>query len=42
MNGLELDKISDRNLAKIIDKIGIFARVSPAHKQRIVTLLKEK
>ncbi|HOG15513.1 MAG TPA: calcium-translocating P-type ATPase, PMCA-type [Candidatus Absconditabacterales bacterium] len=42
MDGVELDKISDRNLAKIIDKIGVFARVSPAHKQRIVTLLKEK
>jgi Ca2+-transporting ATPase len=42
MDGVELDKISDRNLAKIIDKIWVFARVSPAHKQRIVKILKEK
>ncbi len=42
MDGLELDKIDDKKLWKMIDDIWVFARVSPAHKQRIVKLLKKK
>lgn len=42
MDGLDLDKISDIDLEKIIDNIGIFARVTPMHKLRIIKILKKK
>lgn len=42
MRGEELDKISDDELDKIVDDIGVYARVSPAHKLRIVSSLKRK
>jgi P-type Ca2+ transporter type 2C len=41
MEGYELDDIKDDKLAKIIDKINIFARVNPEHKLRIVKALKK-
>jgi len=41
LEGWELDKLSDKKLAKIIEKIIIFARVSPEHKIRIVRALQE-
>lgn len=41
ITGAELDKISDRTLAKRAEKVAIFARVSPEHKVRIVHALKE-
>lgn len=37
---IELDKMDDAKLKKIINTIWIFARVSPAHKKRIVKFLK--
>ena len=42
MTGVELDRLSDRQLADEIDRIGIYARVSPGHKLRIVRALKAK
>ena len=42
MTGSELDKLSDEQLAKVIDHIGVFARVSPENKVRIVDALKNK
>jgi magnesium-transporting ATPase (P-type) len=34
--------MSDAKVKKLLDKVSIFARVSPNHKQRLVKLLKEK
>lgn len=36
LTGAELDKISDKDLVKIIQNINIYARVQPNHKVRIV------
>ena len=38
----ELDKLSDRDLAKIVEDVAVYARVSPEHKVRIVKALKQK
>jgi Ca2+-transporting ATPase len=40
VSGAELDAMSDDELARRIDAISVFARVSPAHKVRIVKALK--
>jgi len=40
--GEELDELTDDELSRIIDSIGIFARVRPEHKLRIVRVLKQK
>ncbi len=40
ITGAELDKINDVDLIKIINKINIYARVSPHHKLRIVKALR--
>lgn len=42
MTGAELEAAEDETLEKRLDKINVFARVSPEHKSRIVRLLKEK
>jgi len=39
LTGLELDHLSDEELDQEIQKTAVFARVSPAHKQRIVASL---
>jgi P-type Ca2+ transporter type 2C len=39
LRGLELDQMSDDELDQIIEETAVFARVSPAHKQRIVASL---
>lgn len=41
MMGDELNKISDEELREVVKKVKVFARVSPEHKVRIVTALKE-
>ncbi|MHA1168392.1 MAG: cation-translocating P-type ATPase [Candidatus Hodarchaeales archaeon] len=41
MTGVELEEISEQELTEIIQDIHIFARVSPAHKLRIISALKE-
>lgn len=42
ITGEELDNLTDRELNKKVDKISIFARVSPNHKLRIVKAFKSK
>jgi Ca2+-transporting ATPase len=42
ITGEEIDKLSDKEFTKIIDKVNIFARVSPNHKLRIVKAFKNK
>ncbi len=42
MEGKELDKISNLQLKKLVSEIGIYARVSPEHKVRILKALQEK
>ena len=42
MTGKELEGISDAELIKKVDKIRVFARVSPNHKLRIVRAFKKK
>ncbi len=41
MMGAELNKISDEELREVVKKTKVYARVSPEHKVRIVTALKE-
>ena len=40
-SGSELDKMSDEDLKKAVETASVYARVSPEHKVRIVTALKE-
>lgn len=42
ITGEELDKVNDKELSSLVDKISIFARVSPNHKLRIVRAFKGK
>lgn len=42
MEGFELEKISDEELKTRVDKISVYARVSPEHKIRIVRAWQEK
>lgn len=42
MEGLELEKISDEELREKVDKISVYARVSPEHKIRIVRAFQDK
>ncbi len=42
ITGVELEQMSDEELEPIIDRVGVFARVSPEHKSRIVQLLQQK
>ncbi|WP_157669710.1 HAD-IC family P-type ATPase [Chitinibacter sp. GC72] len=42
ITGAELDSMSDAELAAKVDEIAVFARVSPAHKVKIVAALQAK
>ncbi len=42
LTGGDLDKIDDETLEKMVDKISIYARVSPHHKLRIIQALQRK
>jgi Ca2+-transporting ATPase len=42
IEGIELDKMSDKELKENIEHIAVYARVSPAHKIRIVNAWQEK
>jgi Ca2+-transporting ATPase len=42
ITGEELDKLNDKELLGKMDKLSVFARVSPNHKLRIVKLFKKK
>lgn len=41
MTGPELDNISDEELLKVVENTSVYARVSPDHKVRIVTALRQ-
>jgi Mg2+-importing ATPase len=40
--GNEVEKMSDEELAELVDRFNVFARLSPAHKQLIVKALQKK
>jgi Ca2+-transporting ATPase len=40
LSGAELDKMSSEELAKVVDKVDVCCRVSPAHKTKIVDAFK--
>jgi Ca2+-transporting ATPase len=42
LTGAELDAMSDEEFEKIVEKVAVYARVSPMHKLRIVEALKKK
>ncbi|MDD2413801.1 MAG: calcium-transporting P-type ATPase, PMR1-type [Eubacteriaceae bacterium] len=42
LSGTELEEMSDNQLDKIIDKVAVYARVSPEHKVRIVDAWQRK
>ncbi len=41
-SGAELDKMSEEDLAKVIDQVNVCCRVSPAHKTKIVDAFKAR
>ena len=41
MSGEEIDTYNDEEFSKVVEKINVFARVSPSHKSRIVEALKK-
>lgn len=42
LSGYELDRMSDEELMQCVDKVTIFARMTPEHKLRIVSMLRKK
>lgn len=42
ITGAELDRISDEEMEKVIDKYSVYARVQPEHKVKIVTAWKKR
>tara|TARA_Y100000034_G_C6907733_1_gene421771 strand:- start:1955 stop:4534 length:2580 start_codon:yes stop_codon:yes gene_type:complete len=42
INSIELQKMSDDRLLKIIDEVSVFSRISPEDKLRVVNILKQK
>ncbi len=42
LEGKELEAMSDGEFANVVDKINVYARVTPEHKARIVKILKSK
>jgi Ca2+-transporting ATPase len=42
VSGQELDKLDDEQLAQQVDQIEVYARVSPAHKLRVVAALQKR
>lgn len=42
LTGVELDRMSDDELERLVDEVVVYSRVSPEHKLRIVTALKKK
>jgi len=42
LTGVELDKLSDEEYNEIVEKVVVYARVSPMHKRKIIDALKKK
>ncbi|AZP04382.1 magnesium-translocating P-type ATPase [Jeotgalibaca ciconiae] len=40
--GTELDKMSDEELAEVVEEVNLFAKLNPAQKSRIIEMLQEK
>ncbi|HEY3760959.1 MAG TPA: magnesium-translocating P-type ATPase [Verrucomicrobiae bacterium] len=40
--GNDVEKMSDEELAEVVDRVDIYARLSPAHKKRVVQALQKK
>ena len=39
--GIDIDRLSDQDLAKKVSKVDVFARTTPEHKLRIVKLCRK-
>jgi Ca2+-transporting ATPase len=42
LTGAQLDELNDEQLAEAVDETGVFARVAPSHKVRLVQILRAK
>ena len=42
LTGAKLDAMDDKQLTRIVDNVSVYARVTPAHKMRIIDALKKK
>jgi Ca2+-transporting ATPase len=42
LTGVELDKMTDSQLAEVVEKVSVYARVSPEHKMKIVDAWKKR
>jgi Ca2+-transporting ATPase len=42
LTSVEMDKLSDKEFEEIVEKVSVYARVSPEHKLKIVNALKKK
>jgi Ca2+-transporting ATPase len=42
LTGAEMDKLSDKEFEEIVEKVTVYARVSPEHKLKIVNALKKR
>ncbi|MDR3591802.1 MAG: magnesium-translocating P-type ATPase [Negativicutes bacterium] len=42
LTGIDMDKLSDEALARVVDTTAVFARLNPVQKNRIIYLLKRK
>ena len=40
--GNDVEKMSDEQLAEVVDRVDVYARLSPAHKKRVVQALQKK
>jgi Ca2+-transporting ATPase len=42
LTGAKLDSMDDKELTRIVENVSVYARVTPAHKMRIIVALKKK
>ena len=42
LEGIEVERMSDEDLSKVVDRVAVYARTSPEHKVRIVNALRER
>jgi len=42
LSGAELDKLSDEEFERIVEEVNVYARVSPAHKMRVIDAFSKK